>query len=202
MSSESAKDKSGTTRRQTLSELILETRAAIASGGMTEMEKADLEARCRAAEALPQEEREGHDHFLTHLPPDDADMVLVVLKGHLLIEQRVREFIDERLLNPAALEPAKLESHQAICLAEALTLPNEEPASLWAVVRKLNELRNRIAHNLEPKGVDDRINNIISMYQSKWPVKSGFTGVLAHCYGQLAELCRLARRKEFRIRKD
>ena len=181
-------------------ELIASSRVAIASGELSEEEIADLEKRCVDLEQRPKEEREAYDHFFRHMPDDDSDITLVVLKGHLLIEQKIREFIAERMLTPEALIDAHLTSHQAICLADALTLENDNPRILWSVLRKLNSLRNQLAHNLASQGIEDRVRNIVAEYSTKWPVNSKFTGVLGHAYGQVAELCRLARNPSFQIK--
>ena len=99
--------------------------------------------------------------FYTLLPRGN-DVTLLILKLHLLVEEQVRAFVDERLPNSAALEDAKLECHQAICLAEALSAEDIH-AKVWEAARKLNTLRNHIAHTLEPKGVLDRMNYISSL---------------------------------------
>jgi hypothetical protein len=99
--------------------------------------------------------------FYTLLPKSD-DVSLVILKLHLLVEEQVRAYVDERLRNPEALKAAKLDCHQAICLAESLAGESIQPG-FWEVARKLNELRNKIAHNLEPSGVLERMRNINSM---------------------------------------
>jgi hypothetical protein len=94
--------------------------------------------------------------------PRGADLSLLILKLHLLVEEQVCAFADERLPNHAALEQAKLDCHMAICLAEALSSEDIHP-NVWEAARKLNTLRNEIAHNLEPKGVVDRMNHISSL---------------------------------------
>ncbi|WP_446809622.1 hypothetical protein ACH50O_20595 [Methylomonas sp. 2BW1-5-20] len=96
--------------------------------------------------------------FYTLLPRGN-DLSLLILKLHLLVEEQVRAFVDERLQNKEALGLAKLECHQAICLAEALCSEGLHP-NVWEAARKLNSLRNHIAHNLELKGVVDRMNHI------------------------------------------
>lgn len=96
------------------------------------------------------------------LLPRGEDVSLLILKLHLLVEEQVRTFVDERLPNRVALEEARLECHQAICLAEALSAEDIHP-SVWEAARKLNSLRNHVAHNLEPKGAIDRMNNICSL---------------------------------------
>lgn len=187
--------------RPTLAEMVAVTRKAIASGKLSPEQLAEAEANLKLVEGRSEAEVESLDFFLHHMPDDDADIILVILKGHLLIEQKVREFISERMLTPKALDAAQLETHQAICLAEALTLPNDMPKSLWETVKQLNTLRNRIAHEVEYAGIKDRIANIQKTYRKQFDVKSGFTSVLAHAYGQMSELVRLAQHPDFRMPK-
>ena len=99
--------------------------------------------------------------FYTLLPRGE-DLSLLILKLHLLVEDQIRAFVDERVENKEALTAAKLECHQAICLAEALSGEDIHP-NVWEAARKLNSLRNHIAHNLELKGVVDRMNHIASL---------------------------------------
>jgi hypothetical protein len=153
--------------------MVSSIKQTIASGELSAQQKAELEDSLRKIESMSEEERDSLDYFLHHIPENDSDLTLIVLKGHLLIEQRIREFISERMLSPAALDDARLSSYQAICLAEALTLPNAEPKQLWDILRQLNTLRNQMAHNLDPQGVEQRIQKIINDYSQISPVESG-----------------------------
>jgi hypothetical protein len=101
--------------------------------------------------------------FLTILPRD-KDPVLLVLKGHLLVEEQLRLLIDERVSKPEAVAKAQLECFHVICLAEALC-GDQAPPYLWDVLRKLNKLRNDIAHKIELPGLQDRIANITALVE-------------------------------------
>ncbi len=90
------------------------------------------------------------------LLPSADDMTLLLLKGHLLVEELLRSLIDDTLVKPSALKDARLETFQCICLAEAI-FANRAPKWLWEALRKLNSIRNKLAHNLEPTGLDDKI---------------------------------------------
>ena len=184
---------------QSLNELIANTKAAIASGELSAEQTIEGEAWLKTAEELSVEEHESTDYFLRHMPPQDSELSLIVLKGHLLLEQKIREFVCERMLSPSALDKAKLSFFQVVCLAEALTLPNEDPKRLWGVLLKVNSLRNQLAHNLEPVGIEARVKEIIIDYSPMCSVRSGFPGVLASAYGQLSELCRIVREPQFRM---
>ncbi len=104
------------------------------------------------------------------LLPHGKDIDLVLLKGHILIEEQVRLLIDRRLRNRAALSDARLECHQCICLAESFYPANHEPW-LWKALKKLNKMRNDIAHQIEPSGLQDRIDAFVAS------VPSGLDGI-------------------------
>ena len=140
-----------------LDKLYADTKTLIESGELTEQEREDLKANCAIYEAMSEEERSSHGYFLQHMPDQKADLAVVILKGHLLIEQRIREFIAERMLSIKPLEDSRLSAHQAICLAEGLTLPNDEPRKLWKFIRELNSIRNQLANRHDPQ-VEDRVN--------------------------------------------
>ena len=97
--------------------------------------------------------------FLTLLPRGQ-DLMSVILKGHLLIEEQVRQIIDERVKKPDSLRDARLECYQAICIAESFF--SEEQEYIWNAFKKLNKIRNELAHKTEPVGVDDRIDDFVN----------------------------------------
>jgi hypothetical protein len=116
------------------------------------------------ADDITDRQLEAFRKFLDLLPHGkDADLVL--LKGHLLIEEQLRLLIDQRLRNPTALPDARLECHQCICLAQSFFPPNHE-LWLWQALKKLNKIRNDIAHQIQPKGLQDRIEDFITSVQS------------------------------------
>jgi hypothetical protein len=94
-----------------------------------------------------------------HLLPHGQDLTLVILKGHLLIEEQVRSLVRTRLKKPEALDSASLTCHQAICLAEALC---PQSNGLWKSAKLLNAIRNDIAHSLiPPNRLPDRIEAFV-----------------------------------------
>lgn len=100
--------------------------------------------------------------FLSHLP-HGKDHELVLLKGHLLMEEQVRHLIALRVKNPALVKEARLDCYQAICLAQSFFDPEFQPW-LWQALKKLNKLRNDVAHNIEPTGVKDRMLHFSTEY--------------------------------------
>jgi hypothetical protein len=107
--------------------------------------------------------------FLMNIPPD-ADLQLIILKGHLLLEEQLRAIIEERISGHAALEMddgTKWTFDHKSRLAEALCY-GEEHDNLWTDVRKLNRLRNKLAHHVEPVGLSDMIDDL----NRSWPVSA------------------------------
>jgi hypothetical protein len=113
---------------------------------------------------------EAFKRFLSLLP-HGQDAELVLLKGHILIEEQVRALIDRRLRNPDALhEPnADLGCHQAIHLARAFFPAGHQP-DLWKALAKLNKMRNDIAHNILLR---NDLNDRISAWVESFP--TGFS---------------------------
>ncbi len=99
-----------------------------------------------------------------------ADLGLIILKGHLLLEEQLKIIISERMKKPEALElyTSKWGFNQVVCLTEALC-SGEVQDDLWKCLRKLNRLRNDMAHQLEPKGLEDRIHDL----KMSWPYGPG-----------------------------
>jgi len=93
--------------------------------------------------------------MLQHLP-DDGDLSLIVLKGHLLIEELLLALVQAQVKHPAAIESAKLSFHTLTCLAKALCF-EERFKDLWEAMFKLNALRNSLAHNLESPEHEKRL---------------------------------------------
>jgi hypothetical protein len=103
--------------------------------------------------------------FLLKLP-HVKDAELVLLKGHVLIEEQIRLIIDRRVRNPAALcdANARLDCHQAICLARSFFPPDFQP-EVWRAATKLNKIRNDIAHEIVPhQSLADRISAWVEMF--------------------------------------
>lgn len=99
------------------------------------------------------------------LLPHGKDVDLVILKAHLLIEEQLRHIIDERVRNRDALDDARLGFHQCACLVEAFFPPDFEP-SLWQAVKKLNKIRNKIAHEIEPTALQNTLDDLVNSFPS------------------------------------
>jgi hypothetical protein len=101
--------------------------------------------------------------FMKFLSPDQ-DLTLVILKGHLLIEEQIREIIAERVKRPDVLEAEDVRRRigfdVATYIAEAF-FPKELEPWLWKAARKLNTVRNAIGHSVEPRNLDTKIDDFV-----------------------------------------
>ncbi len=96
--------------------------------------------------------------------PDGADTTLQVLKGHLIIEEQLRFLLDRLLFHPEALrgdKGASFDCHQVICLVQANTKYTHEEPWTWQAAKRLNKIRNSLAHNLAPASVDVKIQSLV-----------------------------------------
>ena len=139
------------------------------------------------------------DEVFEHLPRDSADQTLQILKGHLLLERKVREFVRERVPNPKVLEKARLSTFQVIHLGKAMCLDNDETKWLWEKILEVNHIRNDLAHNLVLKDSKKRIARLIDdIAKTQGLASITIGGAIAKLYGMLKGLCDLAREDQFR----
>ena len=84
------------------------------------------------------------EHF-----PATADLALVILKGHLLVEQQITALIGHYCHSPKYVPEVRLSFSQKIALSRAL-LTVTLPEDCWRVLDIINRLRNDLAHSLKP----------------------------------------------------
>jgi hypothetical protein len=104
--------------------------------------------------------------------PEGGDLTLQILKGHLLVEEQLRQIFDLLLVHPDALNGNKgtsFECHDVICLVEALSPIGRDELWLWSAAKRLNSLRNHLAHNLEPHALDDKVRALIKFVTEDQP---------------------------------
>jgi len=84
----------------------------------------------------------------------DEDTILIVLRGHLIIEQELSEICDGLLRQPAVL-PDRLNFDTRLRLVRALLGDGEFPKVVYDILQDLNRIRNKLAHNLDAKDLSD-----------------------------------------------
>jgi hypothetical protein len=94
-----------------------------------------------------------------HIDKTD-DPILVILRAHLLVEERLRDILAQISRAPEELKAARLSFHQALCLCRAVIGRQDDPA--WDFIVRLNEVRNRIAHHLDPGNLDELLGSVVT----------------------------------------
>jgi hypothetical protein len=91
------------------------------------------------------------------------ETVLVVLKGHLLIEEQLDDIIRRFLFHPVYLDSARLSFSQKLHIARSMSL-DEHSNSMWEIALKLNSLRNDFAHLLDANKRNLKTRALIDAY--------------------------------------
>lgn len=90
--------------------------------------------------------------FQKHMP-EANDEVLVVLKGHLLLEQAIEKIIALRTVNPKEIYgftfSQKVQILKAITPERQLSLLKPEALLI------INKIRNQLAHKLDPQNIEN-----------------------------------------------
>jgi hypothetical protein len=90
-----------------------------------------------------------------YISPDDDlsddDLLVIILRGHLIIEAELTDIYQRLLKNPAALESGgTLGFSLKLRLVRALAGDDALPDEMWVALRELNKVRNELAHKLVP----------------------------------------------------
>lgn len=91
------------------------------------------------------------------LNPTASDPTYLVLKAHLLAEEVLYSFVQQQSHRPNHLENARLSFAQLLALCRALHKYSNDDWWGWGGLKKLNALRNLLAHNLEPKDLTKQV---------------------------------------------
>jgi len=89
------------------------------------------------------------EYFMKYLPMTD-DIIVIVLKGHLIIEEILNEILKSHCHDYSSIGDANLTFYQKVHVAKALMSAGFNEISFPAILL-LNRLRNDLAHNLDSK---------------------------------------------------
>jgi hypothetical protein len=95
------------------------------------------------------------------LLPKGRDLTLIILKGHLLIEEELNSFLVHCSFQPEALEDARLTFLQKLRVVRAF-YPLRQTAREWNIAEDLNKLRNKISHHAEVLDLHSLIDRLVS----------------------------------------
>jgi len=100
--------------------------------------------------------------FWEHIPWASQNEMLIILKGHLLVEDILREYCASEVKFPAELEKAKLTFTQVAQLVRAIQ-KYPPPQWVWGAIFKLNALRNKLAHKLIPEDFEKQKQEFVNL---------------------------------------
>ena len=92
-------------------------------------------------------------------------MTLIILKGHLLVEEELNGFLVHCSFQPAALEDARLTFLQKLRVVRAF-YPLRQTAIEWGLAEELNKLRNKISHHAEVLDLHSLVDRLVSADKS------------------------------------
>jgi hypothetical protein len=84
----------------------------------------------------------------------------------LLVEEWLRGILAQISQAPEELKAARLSFYQALCLCRAVIDRQDEPA--WDFVARLNEVRNRVAHHLDPGNLDELLGSVVTKLRTNY----------------------------------
>jgi len=120
---------------------------------------------------MPMVSTEEHaENRFKRLIPRSQDCTVILLKGHLLIEEQLQALVAALVKDSRPLGDARLTFHQWLCMGRALA-PGGTGADIWKFVEQLNQTRNELAHNAEVAEFDQKVDDLIKFY-----AEDGFTG--------------------------
>ncbi len=99
--------------------------------------------------------------FVEHLPKD-GNPELSLLKVHLLIEELLNLAIERNMKRPNFLQKSRLEFEKKLVLAQGFLTGLPEFEWVWKAIVKLNEARNKLAHELDTEVVEGKLEAFIN----------------------------------------
>ena len=93
----------------------------------------------------------------------ESELELIILKGHLLIEEQLNNILEAARINQSKLGNLELQFFKKVLIANSLCWksPDDE---IWKFMLKINKLRNDLAHQLDSKKRDKLIEDVMSSH--------------------------------------
>ena len=99
------------------------------------------------------------DKLIKHLPLV-KDPTVVILRGHLLVEELLEELISAYLKDVDAIKDARLTFYQKLCIAQGF-IGREGKTHILKPILALNKLRNEIGHNLPDATLNKKLDSTL-----------------------------------------
>jgi len=102
--------------------------------------------------------------------PDTDDILAIVLRGHLMVEEYLDRLNRHCFHYPEYYDQAGLQFSKKLLLARAhVLLPHLDPTSFFDSIKKLNELRNNLAHNLDSPKLKGKSTEFLHLIEAGYP---------------------------------
>ncbi len=111
--------------------------------------------------------------------PESTDHVLLILKAHLLIEQRLERLLKKELPNPEAILDNHAKFIHKVKMLESLIPNPPELPNIWELLKELNKIRNELAHELIPENIETKLNDLVRETVQSMDARAGLGGTFA-----------------------
>jgi hypothetical protein len=101
----------------------------------------------------------------------DEDTILIVLRGHLLIEHELVDICGKLFRQPDAL-PDRINFDTRLRLVRALLGDDDFSKVVYDILKDLNRIRNNLAHVLDPKDLHDDLCGFFKRFSAFEDVES------------------------------
>jgi hypothetical protein len=86
------------------------------------------------------------ESFINSRLDENADLDIIIIKGHLLIEGYLDNILTASYVTRSKLGKLSLSFNQKLLIANSLCKKSSEDA-VWEYIKEINNIRNNIAHN-------------------------------------------------------
>ena len=100
--------------------------------------------------------------------PDTDDLSLIVLKGHLLIEEMLIDIRDKLLPHAEYLDSVNISFNQLLHVIRS-AIESKYDHKSWDLIIEFNRLRNKLIHNLEPPKLKILLTQLFNLYSQTQP---------------------------------
>ena len=105
--------------------------------------------------------------FDKHMPDTD-DVSLIVLKGHLLIEEMLIDIRDKLFPHAEYLDSVNISFNQLLHVIRS-AIESKHDHKSWDLIIEFNRLRNNLIHNLEPPKLKILLTQLFNLYSQTQP---------------------------------
>jgi len=129
----------------------------------------------------------------SHLPLC-KDPTVIILRGHLLVEELLDKLIAMGLKDTSAIKDARLTFYQKLCITQGLI--GKSNTDMWKSIKELNRLRNKISHTLPDAELVEKLDFVLKaffetefdeipkdIYSKSKSLRNGIVFLCAQLYG-------------------